>query len=991
MVNNAEKIFNLQAEATLDKNIQFEHPLSQNHIKPKSIFLTGATGFLGVYLVNELLQKTTADIYYLIRCHEANTGKKRLQEKLEFYSLWQEKFSDIAAARLRQRLIPVAGDLSEKLLGLSKQNFQELAAKIDVIYHNGAWVNSACPYETLKPTNVLGTEEILRLASLTQTKPVHFISTIAVFFSQSYAEIEKVKETDIPKLSTLKGGYKQSKAIAEELVRIAQNRGLPACIYRPSRIMGDSKTGINGNTQDFLCSLLKGCIQLGKFPALETTINIVPVDYVSQAIVNLSLQEKSFGQAFHLFNSQSLSWQKLFEVTCNLGYGIQQVTFDELFRAVEKYATQHPEDKLFSSLLLMLSSPDTLTAKKPTFDTSQTQTGLANTLISCPPSGQEILSVYFSYFQKSGYFPVPSPNSIPKTLPKKTSGFWKYIRTNIKSKKQAFEIKPIPRHGNLPLSFGQKRLWFVEQLNSGNPIHNLCAAYRLQGELKIDILAKSIQEITRRHEVLRTTFPAIKEEPIQLISPNVTIKLETIDLTEISKENQEIEVKKRVIQAGGKPFDLTKTPLMRFQLLRLAETEYMFIRTIHHIINDVWSNTVFMRELSTLYEAFSEGNSSPLPELPIQYVDFAKSQQQWLQGEVLKSQLDYWQKQLANNIPLLALPTKSREKNIASTNQTLPTYQGASKFLLLSKSLTKAIKALSHQQGVSLFVTLLAAFKTLLYQYSGQKNIVVSSPVAGRQQMETKKLLGYFSNILLLHTNLEKNLTFQELLKRVSQVNIGAQEHQYLPFQELAEVMDIPSAVFSRTMFTLQNVPAQPRKLAGITVTLEEMQDGVANFDLSLSMKEKSEQILGIMRYKTDLFEKSTISQMLENFQLLLESIVANPDLKLVELPSWAKNESPRQCDQLMDVDYVAPRNEVESTIAEIWQQVLLMEKISINTNFFDIGGRSLAMIRVYSKLRDIFDTEISVAELFKYPTIGGMAGYIAEVISQNSEVKFLL
>jgi len=254
------KILNLQTEANLDQNIQFEHPLSKNYTRPKSIFLTGATGFLGVYLLNELLQKTTADIYCLTR-YPKSFGKKQLQEKLEFYNFWQEELSD--------RIIPVEGDLSKKLLGLSKQNFQELATKIDVIYHNGAWVNSTRPYQTLKPTNVLGTQEVLRFASLTKTKPVHFISSIAVFSGKIYSEIEKVKETDIPNLSTLKGGYKQSKVIAEELVRIAQNRGLPACIYRPSRIMGDSKTGTNGNTKCMLSRLLKGCIELMQFPTIE--------------------------------------------------------------------------------------------------------------------------------------------------------------------------------------------------------------------------------------------------------------------------------------------------------------------------------------------------------------------------------------------------------------------------------------------------------------------------------------------------------------------------------------------------------------------------------------------------------------------------------------------------------------------------------------------------------------------------------------------------
>ncbi|HAX74509.1 MAG TPA: polyketide synthase [Cyanobacteria bacterium UBA11372] len=396
----------LQAEAVLDPAIEFTNPLSENWKDPKSIFLTGATGFLGAYLLDELLHKTTADIYCLVRCGDTEGGIERLKSHLQFYSLWKETLSS--------RIIPIVGDLSKPLLGLQEEQFSQLASQLDVIYHNGALVNFVYPYSRLKATNVLGTQEILRLASLTQTKPVHFISTIAVFFSQAYSQVDRVTETDVPVFdSGLKGGYKQSKWVAEQLVAIAQERGLPACIYRPSRIMGHSQTGITGNFKDFLCSLLKACIQLGKFPTLETEINLVTVDYLSQAIVHLSRHKKSLGKAFHLSNTQPISWNNLFEEIRSLGYLLEETAYDEWLVELKHHAFQHRrENALYSLLPLLLSAANPLRFKKPRFDDRHTSEGLAGTSIVCPPVDTKLVYTYFSYFQKSGYLPGSSVNQV---------------------------------------------------------------------------------------------------------------------------------------------------------------------------------------------------------------------------------------------------------------------------------------------------------------------------------------------------------------------------------------------------------------------------------------------------------------------------------------------------------------------------------------------------------------------------------------------------
>ncbi|MEC4983958.1 MAG: thioester reductase domain-containing protein [Oscillatoria sp. PMC 1068.18] len=959
----AEKL-NLTAEAVLDPAIQFNQPLSANLSEPKAIFLTGSTGFLGAYLLAELLQKTTADIYCLLRGNDAKSGKQRLIDHLQFYSLWEEKFAG--------RLIPVIGDLSQPLFGLGEDKFNQLAAQIEIIYHNGAQVNSVCPYSTLKPTNVLGTQNVLRLASIRKTKPVHFVSTLAVFFSQAYAETKEVRETDIPDLATLKGGYKQSKCVAEELIRIAQQRGLPASIYRPVRILGDSQTGINGNFNDFLCSFLKGCIQLGKYPQLAGTTNIVPVDYVSRAIISLSQQQNSFGQAFHILNPQATSWEDLFEKLRSLGYHLEPLAYDQWLTELEKQATQQPENELYSFLLLMTSSP-ALLAKKPHFSHENTQQGLANTSISCSPVNQQLITTYINYFQKSNYFPTPQPPT------KKVSAFWKSIKSNVKRQQQADTIKPVSRNQNLPLSFGQERLWDIEQIHPGNPVHNLRAVYRIQGLLNIPVLEKSIQEIIHRHEILRTSFPTIDGKPVQVISPESNFQLPITSLEELTTAQQETEIRNFATKEAQQPFDISTGQLLRIKLLRLSQEEYVLVRTIHHIINDVWSDTVFMRELVTLYKAFSASKPSPLPKLPIQYADFAAFQRQWLQGKVLQSQLNYWKQHLNSNLTPVNLPTDY-------SPTTIPSYQGAAQYLTIPKELTAALKSFSHQQGVSLFVTLLTAYKVLLYQYSGQQDIVVCSPVAGRHRLETKKLLGYFSNILLLRTNFGNNPSFRELISRVSQVSLGAQEHQDLPLQQLVETLGVSSAILSRTMFTMQNAPSQPREIGGMSLSFVDVEEGIANFDLSLSVKETGETLTGIMRYKTDLFAESTIKQILDNFQALLTSLVANPDLDLLELPLFVEANSFELSQQSVETTYVAPEKEIELTIAKIWQNVLQIDQIGIDSNFFDIGGRSLAMIRVYHQLKEVFACDLAVVNLFKYPTIRGMASYLSQELAQLTD-----
>jgi thioesterase domain-containing protein/acyl carrier protein len=420
--------------------------------------------------------------------------------------------------------------------------------------------------------------------------------------------------------------------------------------------------------------------------------------------------------------------------------------------------------------------------------------------------------------------------------------------------------------------------------------------------------------------------------------------------------------------------------------LRLAPEEHVLLRTIHHIIFDGWSHTVFMRELGALYDAFSMGNPSPLLDLPVQYADFAQSQRQWLQDEVLSDQLDYWQQQLSGNVAPLELP-------IDYPRSTSVSYRGASQSLELSESLTDALKTLSSQQGVTLFVTLLTAFKTLLYQYTQQQDILICSPVAGRHRTETRGLIGYFNNVVVMRTDLSGNPTLQNLLERVSQVSIGAYEHQDAPFQKVAELPNLLRIPLTRAIFILYNAPSpfsgflpHTLELTDLRVNSQFINRDIANFDLSLLMQEQDKKLTAVLQYKSDLFAVSSIRAMLDNFQSLLASLIANPDQCLTDLPvlgqrpellvsnSEETNSLPRSKEA-----FVAPRNDLELQLQQIWEDVLGVNSVGIRDNFFDVGGHSLLAARLFAKIEQAFHKNLPLSTLFQAPTIEQLADVICQ------------
>ena len=462
-------------------------------------------------------------------------------------------------------------------------------------------------------------------------------------------------------------------------------------------------------------------------------------------------------------------------------------------------------------------------------------------------------------------------------------------------KLQAPPIERASRQGELPLSFAQQRLWFLDRLQPGNPAYNIPAAVRLKGALNVAALEQTFQEIIKRHEALRTTFNAVEGRPAQVIISSFNFTLPIVNLRKLSQAEREAEAMRLVAEETRQPFDLTKWPLLRVNLLHLDETEYLLLLTVHHIVADGWSMGVLVREVAALYEAFGSGKPSPLPELSIQYADYAVWQINWLQGEVLEAKLADWKQQLGQILPPLQLPAKQPRPAVSSERSQMQNFQ-------LSWQLSEALNALSRQQNVTLFMTLLAALQTLLYRYTNREDIAVGTDLANRTQVETEALIGFFVNILVLRTDMRGNPTFRQLLDRVREVTLKAYAHQDLPFDKLVEELR-PDRTLSQTplfqvLFVMQNAPMPALEMAGLTLTPIEIDSGTAKFDLALFVSETERGIAGSWKYNSDLFDRETIAEMSNRFETLLGSIAAQPDSRLNTLEILTEAQKQKQAMQ---------------------------------------------------------------------------------------------
>ncbi|MEH2195511.1 MAG: non-ribosomal peptide synthase/polyketide synthase, partial [Nostoc sp.] len=443
-------------------------------------------------------------------------------------------------------------------------------------------------------------------------------------------------------------------------------------------------------------------------------------------------------------------------------------------------------------------------------------------------------------------------------------------------------ILPRTENTELPLSFAQARLWFLDQLEPNSPFYNTYITLRLVGTLKVAALEQSLQKIIARHEALRTNFITVDGQATQIIQPQTDWKISVVELQHLPASEKEIATQQLVQQKSLQPYDLATQALVRATLLVLNETEHVLSVCIHHIVSDGWSMGVFVQELTALYDAYAQGQPDKLAPLTIQYADFAIWQRHWLQGEVLQSQLSYWQQQLKDTPALLSLPTDRPRPPVQ-------TFAGARQLFPLSLELTQNLTQLSQQQGVTLFMTLLAAFDTLLYRYTGQSDILVGTPIANRNRSEIEGLIGFFVNTLVMRTDLSENPSFQELLTRVREMALSAYAHQDLPFEMLVEVLQ-PERNLSHTplfqvMFVLENAPMPTVELTGLTVSQLKVKNNTAKFDLTLAMENTATGLVGVWEYNTDLFDASAIARMAGHFATMLEAIVVNPKQRIDQLP----------------------------------------------------------------------------------------------------------
>ncbi|HYH47350.1 MAG TPA: condensation domain-containing protein, partial [Thermoanaerobaculia bacterium] len=443
-------------------------------------------------------------------------------------------------------------------------------------------------------------------------------------------------------------------------------------------------------------------------------------------------------------------------------------------------------------------------------------------------------------------------------------------------------VVPVPRQGDLPLSFSQERLWFLDQLDPGSPAYNIPAAVSLKGVLDEAALEAALGEIVRRHEALRTTFTAIEGGPVQRIAPFARLLLPCVDLRALEKEERQVESDRLLAEEARRPFDLARGPLLRLALLRLEPGEHVLLAGMHHIVSDGWSVGVLTGELTGLYAAFAAGRPSPLPELPVQYADYAVWQRAWLRDEPLEEQLAWWRRELADAPPSLNLPY-DRPQPAA------PSQRGGEVEVALPAGLALALEGLGRKHGATMFMSLLAGWSVLLSRYTAQEDVLVGSPIANRNRLETESLIGFFVNTVVLRTDLSGDPGFADLLARVRRATLGAYEHQDLPFERLVEELQperrLSSSPLFQVLFALQNVPRAAFELSGLTLAALDLPAGGAKLDLSLLLGERDGGVSGVIRYAADIYDVATVQRMAHHLRVLLAGIAADPAALLSDLP----------------------------------------------------------------------------------------------------------
>ena len=561
-----------------------------------------------------------------------------------------------------------------------------------------------------------------------------------------------------------------------------------------------------------------------------------------------------------------------------------------------------------------------------------------------------------------------------------------------------------------PLSFAQQRLWFLNQLEPDTALYNVPRALQLNGRLDLNALQKALTEIVRRHEVMRTHFELVEGGDVFQIVDEVTqLPLPLIDLSDLPIDEKEARAKLLTHEEANRPFDLATGPLLRAQLLRLESSRHVLLLTNHHIISDAWSGSIFFTELSELYNAFARDGRSTLAPLAIQYADFAAWQREWLQGNELQRQLQYWKQQLSGVTSILELPTDFARSSVKKG-------RGAGTYLTFSKELTVALNELSRREGATLFMTLLTAFQILLWRYSGQSDIVVGSPIAGRNRAEIEKLIGFFINTLALRTDLSGNPSFRQLLSRVRETALGAYAHQDLPFEKLVEELqperDLARNPLFQVMFQLQNAAGPIVEMKDLTVSSLAASTETAKFDLMLVAAEGDGALSCVMEYNAELFRRSTVELMLQQYGNLLADIAAQPDKEILRLSLLTESERKQIVVEWNDTDRQFP---AEQTIHGLFAAQALRHPNDValiageeGLTFSELNARANQIARFLRRRGVRPEVRVAICLERSIDMIAGLLGilkaggayvplephYPAERISfiiENSEAAFVL
>jgi non-ribosomal peptide synthetase component F len=577
---------------------------------------------------------------------------------------------------------------------------------------------------------------------------------------------------------------------------------------------------------------------------------------------------------------------------------------------------------------------------------------------------------------------------------------------------------PLPRAAQrpIPLSFGQQRLWFLSQLEPGALLYTIPLVVRLSGALEVDVLRRALGEITRRHEILRTSFPAEEGIPHQRIAPaqldlqgHALFEIEIVDLRHLPGAQRRAEAMKMATFKARQPFNLATGPLLRAHLLRLADEEHMAVIAIHHMITDGWSMGVLVDELATLVTVFGAGRTSPLPELPLQYADYAAWQRQVLGDQMatqadgntvpslLQRQLEYWREELRDAPPLLTVPTDRPRPPVQTAN-------GDSLSFRLSGELSRELAAFGRREGATLFMTLLAAYQSLLHLYAGQNDICVGTVVANRGYAELEPLIGYFTNTVVLRARFDGQPSFRQLLAQVRDSSLRAHMHRDVPFEMVVDSLKVPRSLshtpLFQAAFSLQHAPVQTRELPGLHLEPVDVETGVAQYDLLLTMAETAHGLTGIFEYNTDLFDAITVEAMAGHLQNLVAAAIADPDLPVVALPVFGAAEH-RELAARRDrhaveptvpprpsrpaAASVAPRTATEEALAALCAELLKTRSVGVDESFFELGGHSLLATQLLARVRDQLGVEVPLRTLFEHPTVAGLAAAVDEARQEQA------